>query len=153
MTSKPKTTTRKTTTKRATVKKTTTKKTTTKKTTTKKTSTKNKVEKKSRTNLGVNKSALPLSFRTWRLLHVKAVGSTIEGGMGGLGGEVAECIKKKVFEFLGPVPAGVMLITDVQKMGLGTNNRYSATMMHIISTATGRVEMECTIDVGNLGCK
>ena len=143
MTSKPNTTTKKTTTKRATVKKTTTKKT----------SPKNKVEKKSKTNLGVNKSALPLSFRTWRLLHVKAVGSTIEGGLGELGGEVAECIKKKVFEFLGPVPAGVMLITDIRKIELFRTEKYSATMMHIISTATGRVEMECTIDVGNLGCK
>ena len=94
-------------------KKTTAKKTTAKSTTAKKTiTTEKKAASKNTSRKEAPEKRPPLSLRTWRLLHVKAVESMVEDGLDGYGGEAADGIKQKVFAFLGAVPTGIKVITE-----------------------------------------
>ena len=87
------------------------KKTVTKKTTAKKTTVKKTTAKKTKAKGATKASRKPLSMKTWHLLHVKAVGQMLEDGLAGVGGDVADGIKQKVFAFLGSIPAGIKVIT------------------------------------------
>ena len=153
---------KKTITKKTIVEKTTTKKTTAKKekTTAKKTTTKKATAKRAPMINRSGVSTPPLSMRTWRLLHVKAVGNILDTGLSQVGGDVADGIKQRVFAFLGPLPAGIRVITEFGLQFDQTANGFfgnslehnrRATSMHIVNGASGMVEMKCTVDLGRGG--
>ena len=97
---------------------------------------------------------------TWRWLHVKAVADIVEGGLLHVGHETLDAIKRKVFAFLGSLPAGVRVITEFaircESSPEGPPASWSlstrkATTMRIVNAASGVVEMACTFDIGLVG--
>ena len=86
----------------------------------------------------------PLSLRTWRLLHVKVVQYVLEAAMIGLGEETTSSLKRKVFEFLGPLPAGVKLLTYCYAQSCEPGNEImphrNITKMGMIDAGSGKIE-------------
>ena len=134
---------KKTTTKNVTIKKTIVEKTTTGKTKTRKASSATKTTRKSATKTNFQ----PLSLRTWRLLHAKAVDCMVEGGLPNVDNMVTACIKQRVFGFLGPIPTGVQVaITCEIDIGNGTKK---SNVMRVVNPESGVVEADCSCAFGS----
>ena len=80
-----------------------------------------------------------------RLLHAMAVGAAFEGAPAEIGGPAADCIKRKVLDFLGPIPTGIKVV-NIYSVG---HIISKASVMRVVNEVDGVVEMECNLHCGD----